>query len=277
MTAMTAHDSHDRPMNTAMDTVEAIFEFFARISVGQATRSSDISPGVTVVFNDDFPVSHVQNSVNATPGATSDGVLAGLDLLVGEGRHPYVNFWWDDDAAFADEMEPALVERGLKRENNELLLFNPGREQSTRPTTMVEVVSGIDLDPVVRAGWLRDLPDASDETISQLVDRRIAMESVVDTTYLAVRIDGVPVSRATLYRATTGTRHIGQVEDVNTSDEYRGRGYAGACVTRGVEILQEAGCDLIFLESDADDWPRELYFRLGFTHLAPLPVFTGPE
>jgi len=230
-----------------------------------------------VVFNDDFQVSHVQNSVNVTAGSTPDTVLAGLDALVGEGRHPYVNFWLDDEATFANEMEPALVNRGLKRENNELLVLTPELEQATRPTDMVEVVSGADLDPVVRAGWARDLPDASDDTISQLVDRRVALEAVVDTSYLAVRVDGVPVSRATLYRATIGAYKLGQVEDVNTSDEHRGRGYAGACVTRGVQILQQEGCDLIFLESDADDWPRELYFRLGFTHLAPLPVFTGPE
>jgi|GEM_PF-2577242 len=260
-----------------MTTVEEIFAFMTRMSLGQATRRIDMAPGVTVVFHDEFPVSHTQNTVNVTAGATPDDVLAGLDALVDGGRHPYVNFWIDDDATFANNMSPALVERGLKCENNELLLFTPGRgEQTVRPTDLVEVVAGIDLDPVVRAGWLRDLPDASDETISQLVDRRTALEPVVDTAYLAVRIDGVPVSRATLYRATIGTHHIGQIEDVNTSDEHRGRGYAGACVTRGVQILQDEGCDLIFLESDADDWPRELYFRLGFTRLAPLPVFTGP-
>ena len=83
------------------------------------------------------------------------------------------------------------------------------------------------------------------------------------------------MSRATLYRARVGAHHIGQVEDVNTIEEHRGHGYAGRMRHAGLEILQDADCDLIFLESDADDWPRQLYFRLGFTRLAPLPVFTG--
>ena len=37
------------------------------------------------------------------------------------------------------------------------------------------------------------------------------------------------------------------------------------------------GNDLIILEAAADDWPRLLYSKLGFTHMAPLPTFTGIE
>jgi ribosomal protein S18 acetylase RimI-like enzyme len=211
--------------------------------------------------------------VNITADASLDAVLTGLDLLTENDRHPHINFWIDDNAELADALSQQLAERGLARENNELLLFSSQLQQVERPTTLVEIVAGSVLDPVVRQGWVHDLPDVSDDVISQLVDRRTAYEAAVDTSYLVVRVDGEPVSRATLYRAG----HVGQVEDVNTIDAYRGRGYAGACVTRGVEILQEEGCDLIFLESDADDWPRELYFRLGFTRLAPLPIFSGPE
>jgi len=270
-------------MTSATKPVGLILEFLQQITLGQATRTADIAPGVVVAFNDDFPVSHVQNVVTVTAGATANSVLVGLDLLEQEGRHPHVNFWLDDGASLADSLDRGLDERGLRRENNELLLYAPGPSPSqqatapstSRPTTQVESVPGSALDPVVRDGWRHDLPTASDDAISQLVDRRTAYESAVDTSYVAVRIDGIPVSRATLYRSAIGAHRIGQVEDVNTIEEHRGRGYAGACVTRGIEILQDADCDLIFLESDADDWPRQLYFRLGFTHLAPLPVFTG--
>jgi len=54
------------------------------------------------------------------------------------------------------------------------------------------------------------------------------------------------------------------VEDVATLEEHRGQGYASAVVMRAVREAQAAGADLIFLVADDEDWPKELYERLGF-------------
>jgi ribosomal protein S18 acetylase RimI-like enzyme len=58
-----------------------------------------------------------------------------------------------------------------------------------------------------------------------------------------------------------------QVEDVGTLPEHRGRGYASAVVLAAVEEARRAGAELIFLFADAEDWPKELYRRLGFDEL----------
>jgi hypothetical protein len=35
-------------------------------------------------------------------------------------------------------------------------------------------------------------------------------------------------------------------------------------VAKVLSLAAEAGCDLVVLEADADDWPREWYARRGF-------------
>jgi GNAT superfamily N-acetyltransferase len=79
--------------------------------------------------------------------------------------------------------------------------------------------------------------------------------------------------------ATTKLRSDGstaQVEDVYTVPEARGRGYARALVSRAVELARADGHDLIFITADDNDWPKELYARIGFRRLAQLwPVHLG--
>jgi RimJ/RimL family protein N-acetyltransferase/predicted GNAT family acetyltransferase len=56
---------------------------------------------------------------------------------------------------------------------------------------------------------------------------------------------------------------VAQIEDVNVLERYRGRGLGRALVQQAVEVARRRH-DLVFLEALADDWPRELYSRLGF-------------
>jgi GNAT superfamily N-acetyltransferase len=61
-----------------------------------------------------------------------------------------------------------------------------------------------------------------------------------------------------------GDGRIAQVEDVYTVPEARGRGFGRALVTRAVELASDAGHELIFIIADDNDWPKELYGRIGF-------------
>jgi ribosomal protein S18 acetylase RimI-like enzyme len=70
---------------------------------------------------------------------------------------------------------------------------------------------------------------------------------------------------------------ITQIEDVNTLEAFRGRGHGRAVVQRALEGVE----GLVFLEALEDDWPRELYAKLGFgvvdrkTHHLRLPSTDG--
>jgi ribosomal protein S18 acetylase RimI-like enzyme len=94
----------------------------------------------------------------------------------------------------------------------------------------------------------------------QLLDFKPLLERWVTVRGFAIRADREVVSYADLY---TGGANA-QIEDVATLPEYRGRGYAKAVVSRAADAARAAGADFVFLVADANDWPKELYARLGF-------------
>jgi ribosomal protein S18 acetylase RimI-like enzyme len=106
-------------------------------------------------------------------------------------------------------------------------------------------------------------PWATPDVVEQLLQAKKAVASAVTARFFAVRVDNAVVSYGDLY---VGDR-VGQIEDVATLDRFRGRGYASAVVLRALEEAAAAGCDLTFLVTDEDDWPREWYGRLGFETL----------
>jgi ribosomal protein S18 acetylase RimI-like enzyme len=81
--------------------------------------------------------------------------------------------------------------------------------------------------------------------------------------------DGEPSSACRLL-ARDG---IGQVEDVGTLPEARGRGLARAVTLAAVKASEKDGNELTFLAAAADDWPRLLYEKLGFDEMGCLYAF----
>jgi ribosomal protein S18 acetylase RimI-like enzyme len=57
---------------------------------------------------------------------------------------------------------------------------------------------------------------------------------------------------------------VAQVEDVYVIPEARGRGYGRALVTRAIELAREGDHELTFIVADDNDWPKQLYRKLGF-------------
>lgn len=74
---------------------------------------------------------------------------------------------------------------------------------------------------------------------------------------------GRPAAMATLrWHAATA-----QIEDVYTLPDARGRGHARTVLTHALRVAQEHGHTTIFIIADADDTPKELYARLGFSEI----------
>jgi ribosomal protein S18 acetylase RimI-like enzyme len=84
-----------------------------------------------------------------------------------------------------------------------------------------------------------------------------------------VQLNGAVVSYADLYQDGADA----QVEDVGTLPEQRGRGYATAVILAAIAEARRAGAEFIFLVADMDDWPKELYRRLGFDELGHYTKF----
>ena len=115
----------------------------------------------------------------------------------------------------------------------------------------------------VREEITRTYPWGTAEVARQLAEAKRLVRG--DTRFLAVYDGDAIVSCTDLYLS----EREAQVEDLVTFEEYRGRGYARALVAAAVEKAEEAGADFVFLVADDEDWPKELYGRLGFDAVGP--------
>jgi RimJ/RimL family protein N-acetyltransferase/ribosomal protein S18 acetylase RimI-like enzyme len=87
--------------------------------------------------------------------------------------------------------------------------------------------------------------------------RRIA--KAIDTHWVAA-FEGDRIASWCQVRSRGG---IAQIEDVNTIRQLRRRGHGRAVVQHAVDEAR-ATHELVYLEALEEDWPRELYAKLGF-------------
>ena len=86
----------------------------------------------------------------------------------------------------------------------------------------------------------------------------------------AVETDGEFASWCVLYEENG----IGQVDDVVTAGRYRRRGFARAVVSAATRASLESGNEITFLVADDEDWPKQLYARLGYEPIGRRFEFT---
>ena len=109
--------------------------------------------------------------------------------------------------------------------------------------------------------WRREHPDIDDDAVGDLIRRESFANAhcrIVDLAVLGD--DGVPVA-GTQLRIDGATAAI---EAVTTAPSARRRGHGAALVGDGIRRARSAGCDVVWLLCDADDWPRRWYERIGF-------------
>jgi len=116
-------------------------------------------------------------------------------------------------------------------------------------------------------------PWAAPEIMAQLFAGKELIGRRVRARYFAILADGEVVSYADLYQDCADA----QIEDVGTLHEHRERGYASAVVLAAIEVARAEGADFVFLVADLEDWPKELYRRLGFDELGYFVKFIAPH
>jgi ribosomal protein S18 acetylase RimI-like enzyme len=137
-------------------------------------------------------------------------------------------------------------------------------------TSAVEVVDFATARPAIETANAREPYGTSDEVVRQLTDYKGKLEREIGCRFYVARADGRIAAFCELY-VIDG---IAQVEDVNTLEEFRGRGFAKAIVTAAARDARDEGCDLVFLFADRDDWPQQMYAKLGFRPLGHSTEFT---
>ena len=155
-----------------------------------------------------------------------------------------------DDAALAGRLEPGFPAHGWTVERH-LVMEHRRPPETGRATPPAAEASPDELEPL----WAE-----LDRRRGFTLGKRAVVEAAVPTRYFGAYADGDPVSCCELY----SRGGVGQIEDVTTLEEHRGRGLASAAVLAALDASLAEGNTLTFLLADADDWPYRLYERLGF-------------
>jgi len=203
------------------------------------------------------------------------------------------NYFWVDREAEPEELaaEAARLERrlifvpdpgiGMRsvpwfteqrwRVDRHLVMVQLREPERSADLSLVREVGEEALRPARRRLLERE-PWAKPEVVEQLFRAKAMIGERVTTRFFGVEVGDQVVSYADLYTAGTDA----QIEDVGTLPEHRGRGYASAVVLAAIEAARAGGADFVCLVADAEDWPKELYRRLGFEEVGHYTKFFAP-
>lgn len=120
--------------------------------------------------------------------------------------------------------------------------------------------------------WLREeMPSIPAERLAEVLEynRRLG-RALQERRFGVLDDDGATPLAIAKSRARGG---FGIVEDVFVAAPARGRGLGRAVVEAAVRSLLDAGCDVVSIVADADDWPQLLYTSIGFAPIGIGRVF----
>jgi ribosomal protein S18 acetylase RimI-like enzyme len=214
------------------------------------------------VLNDRLPRVHDLNFLCLQRAGPVDELIAASDEIMSPRTHRV--FWMPD----GNELQPVFRERGWQCERYILLAHH--RKSDRPPRVAVEEVTHEDLLPVWEEGIASEAFAKNDpDLVRQLVEHKRVIADAVPTRYFAARVGGEIAGYCELYERDG----IAQPEAVMTLERFRNRGIARAVVLRAVEVARTNGADLIFIVAHENDWPQQLYRRLGFDDIGSYTKF----
>jgi ribosomal protein S18 acetylase RimI-like enzyme len=212
----------------------------------------------TAVFTPELPSRQDSNLLyldRLDPGVTAEELRAEAErLFTDAGRQSRVLVF--PDAAAGERLARGFP--GWEVHRHVVMVQRRPPEAPVDTSAVVEVDEAV-LRPA-RSAQIESYPWGSPELAEQLLDARRMLARWQSVRCFAVLVDDEVVSYTDLYSEGGEA----QIEDVATLAPYRGRGYAKAVVTRAADEAHAAGTGFLFLVAHEDDWPRELYVRLGF-------------
>jgi ribosomal protein S18 acetylase RimI-like enzyme len=251
--------------------LQRIGEFSRRILVASSTTVEPFELG-TAYFNSDYPLSYAHNFLDVERAPTSIparelGDIA--DRIQGRAGLDHRAVWVRDDE-LGERLNGEFEAMGWRSREHLLVMVVRREPDRLVDTAIVEQIDYDTIRPAILEMTRREAWTDSGETAEMLVDRRQLTARATNLRHFGVRAGGQIVSTADLY----SDGRTAQIEDVGTLEEFRGRGYARAVVTKALEVAKAEGHDLIWLVADDDGWPKHLYNKLGFDPLHRYWEFT---
>ena len=219
-----------------------------------------VFPYGTGLFNDEIPFKYDINflHVEGSPKVTAEQLASEADRLMDDAIYEHRRVVVDDEDLGSD-LQPGFDELGWKHSRYLWMehVRPPSREARAGIAFEMDNADHILTKKIFNR---REPFSARDDVVVQMArsDEMIAAATLRRS--FAARAGGVIASICETY--SDGT--IGQIEDVATLEEHRGKGLGTEVVLEALASLQRAGHELIFLVADDDDWPKQMYENLGF-------------
>jgi len=237
------------------------YRFLARGDMGGARTEE--TPSGRAVFTDELPNRLDGNYLWVDRSAEPEELVAEAERH--ERRLIFV-----PDPELGDRLAP-WFERAGWRVDRHVVMAQLREAEREADLSVVREVGEEELRPA-RRQVLHGQPWATEEVLEQIFGAKRLIGRRVRTRFFAAVVDGEVVSYSDLY-VDGGDA---QVEDVGTLPEHRERGYASAVVLAAIEAARRDGADFVCLVADANDWPKELYARLGFDTVGHYTKFFAP-
>ncbi|PSJ25064.1 GNAT family N-acetyltransferase [Streptosporangium nondiastaticum] len=250
--------------NPELRRIHAFMLDFARRQAGRTIAL----PGAFAVRDDAYAHSRANNQVVVAGGAVDPGALPALaDEALGDLPYRMVSVL--DDAAGAACADP-LARAGYRHGTYVVMLHSGPVRAAAREAEVVDLEA---IGRPLTRSWHGFLPDAGEDVVRQLVERRAARRRGAAAVHIvgSRAEDGEVASWADLYLDPASG--VAQVEDLVTAADRLGRGHADAVLATALRLAVDAGCRTRFLTADAADWPRHWYARRGFTEIGRMHVF----
>ncbi|MFL5920846.1 MAG: GNAT family N-acetyltransferase [Gaiellaceae bacterium] len=237
------------------------YDLLARGDMG-GTRVEE-TPSGRAVFTDELP-------------RRLDGNYLWVDryaepkALVAEAERHARRLIFVPEPELGDRLAPWFEREGWRVERHVVMaqLRQPERKADL---SVVQEVREEELRPP-RKEVLRDQPWATEAVLEQIFAAKRLIGERVRARFFGAVVDGEVVSYSDLYQDGSDA----QIEDVGTLPEHRERGYASAVVLAAIEAARREGAEFVCLVADANDWPKELYRRLGFDTVGRYTKFFVP-
>lgn len=200
-------------------------------------------------------------------GVPAKAILQEADRILGGASYPHREVVVRDDR-HGERLAPAFANHRYTVARNVIMVHR--RAPDRDPDLVTEELSFAQVRPLLHEINRRQPWATSDETVRVLTDQHGKFERVIGARFFAVRCEGTLAGNCELYMDDLDA----QVENVDTLEEFRGRGVARGVVLRAVRAARDAGAEHVFIVADEADWVRELYGRLGFDRVGRTWQFT---
>jgi len=252
---------------TDAEVLARLRDFGRRLTRGASERSQP-HPFGEAFFTDALRRMWVLNElrVEADVQAATE-LAAALDELYAHVTHRRAAI---EVETVATRLAPAFAAAGWHVQRDVLMVLR--RERDRPPVAGLAREAGADELRAVEAQTIVEHGDRDPDLVAELLAGRAAFAEVGRARYFVGAVDGVDACHATLY--SDGV--LAQVEDVGTIERFRGRGLARAVCCAAIDAALAAGHEIVFIAADDDDWPKELYGRLGFDTIGRESSFTWP-